>query len=102
MTGPRGYQDHCLDHLVRRRAGQPHAQSLTSPALDAWSATRWITRIASQYGLPVAGENPGLNLPASLDTFYTNTTSTGMPVTRSACGSAPRRPPGRPAGDLGR
>jgi hypothetical protein len=54
------------------------AQSLTSPALDAWSATRWITRIASQYGLPVAGENPGLNLPASLDTFYTNTTSTGM------------------------
>ncbi|MGH3219904.1 MAG: hypothetical protein ACRDPY_14570, partial [Streptosporangiaceae bacterium] len=52
------------------------AQSLTSPALDSWSATRWITRIASQYGLPVAGENPGLNLPASLDTFYTNTTST--------------------------
>jgi hypothetical protein len=54
------------------------AQSLTSPALDAWSATRWITRIANQYGMPVAGENPGLNLPASLDTFYTNTTSTGM------------------------
>jgi hypothetical protein len=54
------------------------AQSLTNPALDAWSATRWITRIAAQYGLPVAGENPGLNLPASLDTFYTNTTSTGM------------------------
>ncbi len=50
------------------------AQSLTSPALDSWSATRWITRIAAQYGLPVAGENPGLNLPASLDTFYTNTT----------------------------
>jgi hypothetical protein len=54
------------------------AQPLASPALDAWSATRWITRIASQYGLPVAGENPGLNLPASLDTFYTNTTATGM------------------------
>ncbi len=53
------------------------AQSLASPALDAWSATRWITRIASQYGLPVAGENPGLNLPASLDTFYTNTTPPG-------------------------
>ena len=54
------------------------AQPLTSPALDSWSATRWITRIAAQYGLPVAGENPGLNLPASLDTFYTSTTSTGM------------------------
>ena len=34
--------------------------------------------VANQYGLPVAGENPGLNLPASLDTFYTNTTATGM------------------------
>ena len=60
------------------------AQPLTSPALDAWSATRWITRIAAQYRLPVAGENPGLNLPASLDTFYTNTTSTGMMATATA------------------
>ena len=55
-----------------------NTQPLASPALDAWSATRWITRIANQDGLPVAGENPGLNLPASLDTFYTNTSSTGM------------------------
>ena len=60
------------------------SQPLTSPALDTWSATRWITRIAAQYGLPVAGENPGLNLPASLDTFYTNTTSTGMMATALA------------------
>jgi hypothetical protein len=35
-------------------------------------------RIANPYGLPVAGENPGLNLPARLDTFYLNTTTTGM------------------------
>ena len=77
-------------------------QPLTSPALDAWSATRWITRIASQYGLPVAGENPGLNLPASLDTFYTNTTSTGMMAAAARPGPllqfhrlllGPRRPP---------
>jgi len=54
---------------------------LTSNTMDSWSATRWITRIANANGLPVAGENPGLGLPASLDTFYTNTTSTGMMVT---------------------
>ena len=60
------------------------SQSLTSAALDSWSATRWITRIADQYGMPVGGENPGLNLPASLDTFYTNTTSTGMMATALA------------------
>ena len=52
--------------------------SLTNPAMDSWSATRWITRIAHQYGRYVGGENPGLNLPASLDTFYTDTSSTGM------------------------
>jgi len=51
---------------------------LTSPAMDTWSATRWITRIARQYGLTIGGENPGLNLPASLDTFYTDTTGAGM------------------------
>jgi F5/8 type C domain len=52
--------------------------SLTSSTMDSWSATRWITRIASQYGMLVGGENPGYGLPASLDSFYTNTTSTGM------------------------
>ena len=60
------------------------SQSLTSPALDAWSATRWITRIANQYGLLVGGENPGYGDPASLDSFYTNTTSTGMMATALA------------------
>ena len=51
---------------------------LTSTTMDSWSATRWITRIAHQYGLSTGGENPGLNLPASLDTFYTNTGPSGM------------------------
>ena len=46
--------------------------------MDSWSATRWITRIAHQDGLLVGGENPGYGLPASLDSFYVNTTSTGM------------------------
>ena len=46
--------------------------------MDSWSSARWISRIAEQYGLPVGGENPGYGLPASLDSFYTNTSSTGM------------------------
>ena len=51
---------------------------LTSPAMDAWSATRWITRIAHASGLLTGGENPGYGLPPSLDTFYTDTTPAGM------------------------
>ena len=51
--------------------------ALTTPSMDSWSATRWITRIANQYGLTVGGENPGYNDPASLNTFYTNTSTTG-------------------------
>jgi hypothetical protein len=51
--------------------------ALTTPSMDSWSATRWITRIANQYGLTVGGENPGYNDPASLNTFYTNTSTSG-------------------------
>jgi len=52
--------------------------SLTSDTMDSWSATRWISRIAHQYGLAVSGENPGYRMPASLDSVYTNTSSTGV------------------------
>ena len=52
--------------------------SLTNTTMDSWSATRWISRIAVANNLPVGGENPGYGLPASLDSFYTNTSSTGM------------------------
>jgi F5/8 type C domain len=55
--------------------------ALGNSTMDSWSATRWISRIAAQYGLAVGGENPGYGLPASLDSFYTNTTSTGMMAT---------------------
>lgn len=57
---------------------------LTDPAMDSWSATRWITRIAAANGLLTGGENPGYGLPASLEAFYTNTTSTGMMATALA------------------
>jgi hypothetical protein len=52
--------------------------SLTDNTMDSWSATRWITRIAAANSLLVGGENPGYGIPASLNSFYTNTSSTGM------------------------
>ncbi len=55
--------------------------SLTNDTMDSWSATRWISRIAVANNLPVGGENPGFGLPASLNTFYTNTSSSGMMAT---------------------
>src|ERR1019366_7580147 len=53
-------------------------------AVPPGSATRWITRIAAANGLLTGGENPGYGLPASLETFYTNATSTGMMSTALA------------------
>ena len=50
---------------------------LTSRAMDTWSATRWISRIARQYGLLTGGENPGFGIPA-LDREYVNRSSSGM------------------------
>ena len=50
---------------------------LTSSVMDSWSATRWISRIATGEGLPVAGENPGYSMRVSLDLQYTNTGPAG-------------------------
>ena len=51
---------------------------LTSPGMDSWSATRWISRIAAASGLLVAGENPGYGMPSSLNPHYQDTSSQGM------------------------
>ena len=51
---------------------------LTDTAMDSWSAARWISRIAVADNLLIGGENPGYGLPASLDSFYVNTSSAGM------------------------
>jgi Beta-galactosidase len=51
---------------------------LTDTAMDSWSATRWISRIAVADNLLVGGENPGYGMPPSLNSFYTDTSSTGM------------------------
>lgn len=50
--------------------------ALTDPAADSWSATRWISRIADQYHLPKAGENPGYSdVP---NRYYADMSSTGL------------------------
>ncbi len=51
---------------------------LSDPAMDSWSATRWITRIARQHGLAVGGENPGYGWPESLTGHYTDSSAAGM------------------------
>ena len=54
---------------------------LYSPQMDSWSATRWLSRIAQQDGLLIAGENPGWEAPAALDATYLNSSSKGMMAT---------------------
>jgi glycosyl hydrolase family 42 (putative beta-galactosidase) len=51
---------------------------LTSDAVNSWSATRWIARLAREHGLRVSGENPGWNMPASLNGHYADTSDSGM------------------------
>jgi hypothetical protein len=51
---------------------------LTSPFMDSWSATRWISAIAHQNGLLTGGENPGYGMPAMFDFDYRDTSPTGM------------------------
>jgi hypothetical protein len=51
---------------------------VTDTRANAWSATRWIARLASEYGLPANGENPGWNMPSSLNTKYVDLSSSGM------------------------
>jgi hypothetical protein len=48
------------------------------------SATRWISRTAAVNGLLVAGENPGYDMSASLNSFYADRSSSGMMATRSS------------------
>ena len=43
---------------------------ITSTVCDSWPAGRWMARVAHEYGLPIAGENPGKGNPA--DPTYAN------------------------------
>ena len=43
-----------------------------------WSATRWIKRIADEYDLPMAGENPGYTASPEYQRQYTDTSADGL------------------------
>jgi len=51
---------------------------LDSPDVRTWSASRWISRLAREHGLPVAGENPGWNQSDALDASYRDLSDVGM------------------------
>jgi hypothetical protein len=51
---------------------------LDSPDIHSWSATRWITRLAHEYGFAVGGENPGWKQSRSLDKSYRDLSENGM------------------------
>ena len=52
--------------------------ALADPIADHWSATRWLVRVAREYGLPVGGENPGYDAPPSLNAHYVDRSPAGM------------------------
>ncbi|GEL17311.1 hypothetical protein [Pseudonocardia asaccharolytica] len=54
------------------------AVPLDAPQAATWSATRWVSRLAREYGHPVAGENPGWNQSARLDESYVDLSDDGM------------------------
>jgi hypothetical protein len=51
---------------------------LTDRRVNDWPATRWIARVAREYGLHLSGENPGWGLPSRLNGHYTDASRTGM------------------------
>jgi glycosyl hydrolase family 42 (putative beta-galactosidase) len=59
-------------------ARQDRAVPLTDPRVNAWPATRWLARVAREYGLALNGENPGWNMPARLNGHYTDNSGSGM------------------------
>ncbi len=50
--------------------------ALTNSASWGWGATRWLARIADEYGMKKSGENPGLGNPP--DATYKDSGSNGM------------------------
>lgn len=51
---------------------------LDAEEAQEWSATRWITRVAQEYGYPVSGENAGWQQDFSPAAFYRDPGDDGM------------------------
>ncbi|MFC5993590.1 hypothetical protein ACFQE5_05085 [Pseudonocardia hispaniensis] len=54
------------------------AVPLDAAQAESWSATRWVSRVAHEYGFPVAGENPGWNQSVRLNASYVDLSDNGM------------------------
>ncbi|GID78248.1 hypothetical protein Ade02nite_68890 [Paractinoplanes deccanensis] len=52
--------------------------AVTSPAANSWSATRWQTRLAAEYGFRTGGENPGYGDGPAKGAYYADTSGHGM------------------------
>lgn len=54
------------------------AVDVTSQEVRDWSATRWISRVAREYGYAVSGENPGWQQDHSPESSYRDDSDGGM------------------------
>ena len=54
--------------------------ALDDPMTTGWSSTRWVARVAGEYGYPVSGENPGWQNPPDpdLEQAYQDLSDGGM------------------------
>jgi hypothetical protein len=51
---------------------------LSAAAAVSWSSVRWIKRIADEYGLETAGENPGYNASPEYQQEYRDSSADGL------------------------
>lgn len=52
--------------------------ALDDPTVQGWSATRWISRVADEYGFLKRGENPGYDESSTLGDHYRDASADGM------------------------
>ncbi|WP_250007259.1 hypothetical protein [Actinoplanes sp. M2I2] len=55
--------------------------AVTDTRAAGWSATRWQSRLADEYGFRKGGENPGYGDGAAKGTYYADTSDRGMLAT---------------------
>ncbi|WP_188940319.1 hypothetical protein [Nakamurella endophytica] len=54
---------------------------VTSTAVKSWSAARWISRVADEFGLAKVGENPGYTAGSTFRAHYTDRSAGGLMAT---------------------
>jgi hypothetical protein len=59
-------------------AGTDKSAAVTSSVANPWSATRWQSRLADEYGFSKGGENPGYGDGIAVSPYYGDTSDKGM------------------------